>query len=212
MKNIFPSFVLSLLCLASSPQKAVAGPVSAPPMGAFQPFAKGGQELELGLSAYGGVSSTESAKRPDFGFGLGSLRYGWMLTDPAGTGCLRGNWEFMVGLFGGPVFEGPGSYHVGADLVLRYNFVQPDATVVPFLQISAGGDYSDVARDDKVQDYLGTDWNFALGSSLGVRWMLSDRCALTTAFEYRHFSNAGSSDRNRGYNGLGGLIAFSWLY
>jgi hypothetical protein len=80
------------------------------------------------------------------------------------------------------VFEGPGSYHVGADLNLRYNFVQPGATVVPYFQISAGGGYSDVASDDPVEDYLGTDWIWELCSSLGVRCMLSERCALVTSF------------------------------
>ena len=202
------SFMLAL-SLAGS---AFAGPVSTAPVEVFNPYAKGVQELELGVSAYGGVSTAGSETRPDFSFGLGSLRYGWMLNDPMGDGCFRGNFEFLLGLFGGPTFSGPGSYHFGGDLNLRYNFVQPNATVVPYLQISGGGDYSDVAREDKVQDYLGTEWNWALGSSIGVRWMLSERCALTTAFEYRHFSNAGSSERNRGYNGLGGLVALAWFY
>jgi hypothetical protein len=66
--------------------------------------------------------------------------------------------------------------------------------------------------NDPAQTLLGSDWNFALGSSIGVRWMLSPSCALTTAFEYRHFSNAGTSDPNRGYNGLGGMIGVSWFY
>jgi opacity protein-like surface antigen len=98
------------------------------------------------LGALSGVVGTKgTVRRPDVGFGLASLRYGWMLNDPA-------------------------------------------------------------------QTLLGSDWNFALGSSIGVRWMLSPSCALTTAFEYRHFSNAGTSDPNRGYNGLGGMIGVSWFY
>jgi hypothetical protein len=205
-------FATACMSLASAPT-VQAGPVTSNvATEAWTPFAKGNTELELLGGAYGGLSSTDTPKRPDFGFALGSLRYGWMLNDPSGDGLLRGNWEFLLGAFGGPVFEGPGSYHFGADLNLRYNFVQPGATVIPFFQISAGGDYSDVSSDDAVQDYLGTEWNYALGATLGVRWMLSERMAMVTTFDYRHFSNAGSSDRNRGYNGLGGSIGLSWFY
>jgi hypothetical protein len=210
---------LKTLCLGFATVVGISGSCLAGPVAettvtqreTWSAFAKGNTELELMVGAFGGLSSTDTPKRPDYGFALASLRYGWMLNDPSGSGCLRGNWEFMIGAFGGPIFEGPGDYHVGADLVLRYNFVQPGAKVIPFFQISAGGDFSDVV-DDPVQDYLGTEWNWALGSSIGVRWMLSDRMALTTAFEWRHFSNGGSSDRNRGYNGLGGMIGLAWFY
>jgi lipid A 3-O-deacylase len=191
---------------------AYAGPVSEVPQESWSTFQKGANEFEILAGAFWGVGNEGTPKRPDTGLGLGSLRYGWMLTDPVGDGIFRGNFEFLTGLFGGGVFEGPGSYLVGADLVLRYNFVQPQAQVVPFFQISAGGVYSDIASDDPVQGLLGSDWNFALGSSIGVRWMLSKRLALTTAFEYRHFSNAGATDRNRGYNALGGLVGLAWFY
>lgn len=179
---------------------------------AWTAFEKGNTEVELLVGAYGGLSSAGMPQRPDFGFALTSLRYGWMLNDPSGDGVLGGNWEFLLGGFGGPVFEGPGSYHVGLDLNLRYNFLQPRATVIPFFQIGAGGDYSDVYSEDSVQRYLGTGWNYALGATVGVRWMLSQRLALVTTLDYRHFSNAGYSDRNRGYNGLGGSIGLSWFY
>lgn len=203
---------LTLAAILATTGPLLAGPVTTAAPEPWSPFAQGNTELEILAGGYYGLTAEGSETRPDYGFGLASLRYGWMLTDPAGDGAFRGNWEFLLGAFGGPVIEGPGSYHFGADLNLRYNFVQPGATVVPFLQVSGGGGYSDVSRDDRVQDYLGTDWNFSLGASLGFRWMLSERSALTTAIEYRHFSNAGSSERNRGYNGLGGAIGLSWFY
>ncbi len=178
----------SLLVLLFS-GRALAGPVS-PITPERTPFDKGNTELEAMAGAFWGVGTKGTDFRPDIGYALASLRYGWMLTDPAGDGFFRGNWEFLLGGFVGSVFEGPGSIHAGADLNLRYNFIQPDAKVVPFFQISAGGVYSDVYSDDKAQSLLGSDWNFALGSSIGLRWMLSENTALTTAFGYRHFSNA----------------------
>ena len=207
---------LKTMCLGATSLLAITGSCMAGPVAtetttqqeSWSAFAKGNNELEFLVGGYYGLSSTDTPKRPDFGFALGSLRYGWMLNDPSCSGVLRGNFEFMVGAFGGWIFEGPGDYLAGAELVLRYNFVQPNATVVPFFQIQAGGGFSNVV-DDPIQDYLGTEWNWELGSSVGIRWMLSERTALTTAIEWRHFSNGGSSDRNRGYNGLGGLVGLA---
>jgi hypothetical protein len=175
-------------------------------------FSKGNTELELLAGYFWGIGNTGSETRPDTAWGLASLRYGWMLNDPSGDGIFRGNCEFLIGAYGGPIFEGPGSFHVGADLALRYNFVQPNATVVPYFQIIAGGGYSDAASDDEVQNLLGSDWSWELGASIGIRWMLSERTAFVTAIQWQHFSNAGTNDRNRGYNGLGGMVGLSWFY
>jgi hypothetical protein len=212
MKTL-PFAALALLVLFLTAPPSIAGPVSTKSVmqQPVDPFARGNNELEFLLGGYWGFPSTDTPKRPDYSFGLAHLRYGWMLNDPTGNGLLRGNWEFLIGAFGGPTFSGPGDYHIGADLNLRYNFIQPGAKVIPYFQISAGGVYSDVADDDALQDYLGTDWNFSLGANIGVRWMLSDRCALVTSFDWVHFSNAGASERNRSYNGLGGSIGLSWL-
>ena len=176
------------------------------------PFRKGATEFEVNGGYFWGVDQEGTRLVPDTEFALGSLRYGWMLNDPRGNGFLRGNWEFMIAAFGGPITKGPGDCFVGGDLILRYNFVQPQASVVPYLQINGGGAYSDAAHDDRVQDLLGDDWSFALGASFGLRWMMNERWAVTTAFEWRHFSNAGSDDRNRGYNGLGGTVGVSFFY
>jgi lipid A 3-O-deacylase len=205
---------LLLLLLLGVSTLSHAGPVTmvsekSSSVPSWDPFAKGNEELEFLVGAFGGVNSKGTDRRPDYGFGLASLRYGWMLSDPAGNGWCRGNWEFLVGAYGGPIFEGPGDFLVGADLNLRYNFVQPGAKCVPFIQITGGGNYSDIA-DDPHQAYLDSEWNFELGASLGVRWMLSERSALTAAFEWRHLSNAGSGER--GYNGLGGMIGLSWFF
>lgn len=176
------------------------------------PFRKGGTELDVNGGYFWGVDQEGTRLVPDTEFALGSLRYGWMLNDPSGGGLLRGNWEVMIAAFGGPITKGPGDCIIGGDLILRYNFVQPQANVVPYLQINGGGAYSDAADDDPVQDLLGSDWSFALGASFGLRWMVNERWAVTTAFEWRHFSNAGSNERNRGYNGLGGTIGVAFFY
>ena len=54
-------------------------------------FAKGNTELELLAGGYWGVGTKGTEKRPDIGFALGIVRYGWMLNDVSGDGFFRGN-------------------------------------------------------------------------------------------------------------------------
>ena len=176
------------------------------------PFVKGAREIEFGLGTYWAVDTAGDDQRPDMSFGLAQLLHGWMLTDVRGTGPLRGNVEFLAGVFGGPIWEGPGDGFIGGNLLLRYNFVQPSAQVVPFIQIGGGGVYSDAAKDDEVQRLIGSDWSWDLEGAIGLRWMLSDRFSVSAKAEYKHFSNADSADRNRGLNGIGGVLAASWFF
>jgi lipid A 3-O-deacylase len=178
----------------------------------WDPFAKGIMEVETTAGGFWALNSEGNSHRPDVAWAHGSLRLGWMLNDPSGSGFFRGNFEFMVGLFGGWIYDGPGDGLGGADLILRYNFVQPNASVVPFFQIGAGGMYSDMASDDGVQHLLGSDFNFALQSALGLRFFISENCAITASAQYQHFSNGGASDRNNGIEGLGGLVGVSCFF
>jgi hypothetical protein len=178
----------------------------------FDPYRKGVMEFELSAGHFWSVGTKGTIRRPDTEWLMGSARVGWMLNDASGSGIFRGNWEFLVGAFGDYFYDGPGNYFVGADLNLRYNFVQPNATVVPFIQIGAGGAYGDWADEAPEQGLVGTDWNWELQAAIGVRWMLSERLALTTYAQWQHFSNAGSSANNRGLNGVGAMAGLSWFF
>ena len=115
-------------------------------------------------------------------------------------------------MFGGGIFDGPGDFLIGAEMLLRYNFVQPGSRLVPFMQIGGGGVYSDAADDDSVQHLIGTDLSFILEGGIGLRWKLNARCAIHCALDYRHISNAGLARHNAGVNALGGLIGLSIFY
>lgn len=209
---------LSSASLLLTPHPVSAGPVDYPSkqvqqqVEAFDAYRKGVTELELSAGHFWSVGTKGTVRRPDTEWIMGSARFGWMLNDASGSGFCRGNWEFLVGVFGDYFYDGPGNYFVGADLNLRYNFVQPNATVVPFIQIGAGGAYGDWADEAPEQGLVGTDWNWELQAALGVRWMLSERLALTTYAQWQHFSNAGSSANNRGLNGVGGMVGLSWFF
>lgn len=175
------------------------------------PFDKGKMELQLSLGYFGLLNADEPA-RPQLDDIDGSLRLGWMLSTPAGDGCFRGNTEFLIEAYGAGIIEGPGSYLAGATLGLRYNFVQPGATIVPYFQLQAGGVYSDAAGTDQTQRILGSDFSFHLGGAVGVRFFTSERSSISLEANFRHLSNASTSARNYGANSLGGFLGFSWFF
>jgi len=176
------------------------------------PFTKGAHEIEFGVGAFGSPWSEGTAKRPDMAFAIAELRFGWMLSDPRGDGFFRGNWEFLLTAFGGGVFDGPGDVLIGAEMLLRYNFVQPGSRLVPFIHIGGGGVYSDAANDDPIQHLIGTDLSFILEGEIGLRCKLNERCAINCGIDYRHISNAGLAHHNAGVNALGGMIGVSVFY
>jgi lipid A 3-O-deacylase len=198
------------LALAGHPEQGVESKKSVIEEGF--PFVKGVNEAELNVGAYWSLGTKGDAERPDMGFAVGAISYGWMLSDVRGDGIFRGNWEFLLSAFGGGIFEGPGDALAGAGFAFRYNFARPQAVVVPFFQLGAGGVYSDAANDDGQQRLIGSDWSFDLQGALGLRFMMSERFSITLKAEYRHFSNAGIADRNNGLNSLGGVVGVSFFY
>ena len=178
----------------------------------WDPFAKGRMELELLAGGFGSFNGKGRPTAPNMSYGLGEARLGWMLTDPSGRGIFRGNYEVLLGAFGGFINDGPGNYLAGGEVVIRYNFIQPTASVVPFIQLGFGGAYSDAAEEDTIQKMIGADCSFQLQAALGVRWFLTERWALTTALQYQHFSNAKFNERNKGLDALGGFIGVSYFF
>jgi Lipid A 3-O-deacylase (PagL) len=170
------------------------------------PYEAGVMEVQLLGGAFGSF-----AHEPTLNYAVGTARLGWMLCDPIGSACLRGNFEILIEGFGAGIFEGPGSVIAGAAVLFRYNFVQEGARLVPYIQVGGGGAYSDVA-DDESQRLIGSDFSFNVVAAIGVRYMFSDRCALAIEGGYQHISNANTSDRNLGLNAAGGQIGFSCFF
>lgn len=71
-----------------------------------------------------------------------------MLSDPHGSSFLAGNFELLGEAFAGPIFGDLGNVLAGATLFLRYNFIQPRARLIPYLQIGAGGVYTDFSEKE----------------------------------------------------------------
>jgi lipid A 3-O-deacylase len=164
------------------------------------PFDKGKFELQSNSGAYFSFGDN----RPTLNYSSTAYRLGVMLDTSEGEGAFRGNFELMLQLFGGSVFDGPGNGLGGAAIILRYNFVQPDARWVPYFQIGVGAVYNDIYKDQS-QRLIGQDWEFDLEAPLGSRYFLTERRHWSVNLEggYRHISNADTADRNVGLNSLG---------
>ncbi|MDP9292170.1 MAG: acyloxyacyl hydrolase [Verrucomicrobiota bacterium] len=174
-------------------------------------FEPGVREIEVLGGAFLGFNRTPSEKRPAIDFVSQTLRVGWMLSSPHGQGLLRGNTEFLVGLWGGEIYQGPGSGLAGLSLLLRYNFVQPEARFVPFVGASVGVLCDDVFHQ-RTQHLVGSAFEFDLGASVGARYLLGKNWAIIAEGGFRHISNAGISSRNFGLNTLGGQIGLSCFF
>ncbi|MEO5718780.1 MAG: hypothetical protein ABIR29_09440 [Chthoniobacterales bacterium] len=101
-------------------------------------FAKGAKEFENVTGVFYFFDRGDN-DGPSVDLAVESLRFGLMLSNPRGAGFFAGNYEFLAEVFAAPIFQGVGNITTGTTVFLRYNFIQPDARVVPYLQIGGGG-------------------------------------------------------------------------
>jgi hypothetical protein len=173
-------------------------------------FRAGGHEIELRDGAFFSFLDTGVAK-PELNYQLATASFGWMLNDPGHGGIFRGNSEFLIEAFGADTFKGPNRFMVGGEGIWRYNFVQPGARLVPYLELGGGGLYNDIYQNP-VQHLIGGGFEFMLHGGVGVRWFVSDNWALSLEGDYRHVSNAGIYARNQGLNSFGGTFGIHWFF
>src|SRR5207237_7323573 len=123
-------------------------------------------------------------------------RLGCMLYSPwPDHCCIRGNIEAILELTAAPVFFGFGDIIVGPTALLRYNFVQPDWRLVPYLQGGGGFTYNDGYRD-KTQRALGQAGECYLQAAGGLHFLLIAHCAVDLEGRSLHSYNSGFDERN----------------
>jgi opacity protein-like surface antigen len=209
MKNI--SVFLGIFSLFA--MTALAGDGGENPMAAAAapgPFDRGTWELEAGSGEYWSFASS-SAKWMTINYQLEVLRLGWMYDSPRHSGWLRGNNELLLEAFGGVVTKGPGSYLAGGSPLWRYNFVQPEARLVPYIQLGMGALGTNISKCRRQRE-IGEEFNFALQGGVGLKYLINDRWSASVEADYRHISDAGMSARNQGLNSIGGLILVSYCF
>ncbi|HEV7869189.1 MAG TPA: acyloxyacyl hydrolase [Chthoniobacteraceae bacterium] len=207
--SLLPAAAFAAVFLTLQPA-SFAGKEMKSVLEARSPFDQGARELQIGLGGFTSVGNY-SEVRPHTTDVDASVRLGWMLTSPAGEGALRGNLEFLTEIVGGGVVDGPSGGMAGLSLLLRYNFVQPDAHWVPYFQIGAGALYNNI-HENEPQRLIGGPFEFNLQAGLGLRYLFSDECAMFVEADYRHISNACLYDRNAGMNSVGGWLGVSLFF
>jgi lipid A 3-O-deacylase len=211
MKALFFVFAFSILALTAV-EAGAPEPVPTPELRDQQanPFAKGSKEFQ---DLTGGFRSfkTKDSDRPSIDYVINSVRLGIMLNDPYDAGLFSGNFELLGELFGGGIVQGPGDVLTGATLVFRYNFVQPNARIIPYFQLGGGGVYTDVGEKES-RGIISLPVEFNLQGTAGLRYMLNDRWSLVFEGGYRHISNAGIRLPNIGLDSVGGNVGFGFSF
>jgi hypothetical protein len=141
-------------------------------------------------------------------------RLGYMCTTPKWDGCiLRGNFELLLEGLVAPVVRDFGSWVTGPNLLVRYNFVQPESALIPYAQLGAGFVFTDGWKTPAhIQELIGQEFEFLLRAEIGTRLMLTDRLSLDAEVGYQHISNAGIADRNGGVNNFGFSIGMTYFF
>jgi hypothetical protein len=144
-----------------------------------------------------------------------SLR--WQLYDPMGPGFLRGNTDFSFGGVCAAITEGPESIFAGPLIGLRYNFVQPNWRLVPYVELRGGLGYTDAKGPGEVAHHKpdigqGQDFTFTFMLGTGVRYNFSPRYSASLGLAYMHISNCYLSEPeylNHGVNVAGPIAGFN---
>jgi hypothetical protein len=147
----------------------------------------------------------------DFTYVPISMRSGLMLTTPQDDDICRGNWELLCDLTGAPTTSGMGHWLAGTRMLFRYNFVQPDALLVPYVQAGTGFLFTDVYLD-RQQRGIGQFFEFYSCVGAGVHCFLTENWSLDIEAAYQHISNARMASRNYGMNPVGGQIGFTYFF
>ena len=155
---------------------------------------------------------------PVFNYQQNNVRLGWMLDSPDSWGPqagiddpLRGNFEAILEATGSYVWYSFGTYMVGVTGLVRYNFVQPNWIVVPYIQGGAGVIYTN-ARNWADQDAIGANVEFTPQFAGGLKFLLDKNWTFNIEGSFQHISNANTSARNEGVNASGGFVGFTYVF
>ena len=183
------AFIAFLFLASPKPARAQAGPAP-----------EDSKDLQIWT---GGGHGVNGRKANTWVWNVGA-RYGWILTDPAGPGLLKGRFEYAVDVV--PVFlvlQRTGTaYGFGLNpFALKWNFV-PRHNVMPYIDIGGGTLFS----NDKVPP--GTSHvNFTTSGAIGAHFLRS-KYNWSAELRFMHISNAGLIRPNPGINTLQVRIGF----
>ena len=135
-----------------------------------------------------------------------------MLNTPTGASMLRGNFEALIEISNSFITKGPGNYISGVAGDLRYNFVQPNAKLVPYVQVGVGVVLTDIHTYEDGWQLTSQALNFTPQGSVGVRYKAGKNWSIDMEAMFHHISNAGMGESNAGINSGGILLGFTYFF
>jgi hypothetical protein len=149
-------------------------------------------------SIYDGRIRERNPRDYSFFTNMVSLRY--RLTKACGPWLLRGSLQASATALTTLVLSGPESYYAGFSVGLRYDFVQPGARLVPYIEMRGGPGVTDSRGLFESQQQ---DFTFNYLFSAGLRYDISPQRSITVGAFDQHLSNAYLADQNYGVDSLG---------
>lgn len=133
--------------------------------------------------------------------------FGKVLTDPMGSGWLRGNVEGIIEGAFSYVFKNQKKYSAGVNLLARYNFLPDSDKWRPYVQAGFGAVVTNLHMNK-----FGTHFNFASNAAAGIQYFFNSENSVNFEWRYFHFSNAGLDDDNGGLNMSHLFIGYSHIF
>ncbi|AOS84852.1 hypothetical protein BIU88_12375 [Chlorobaculum limnaeum] len=134
-------------------------------------------------------------------------RFGFDINSVFGMSESKGTLQLALEPFCNPVTEPESGVETGLNVFFRY--LHPVAPSVKLVgEIGSGPMYLSI--DSKEQGDAG--FNFLNQFGLGAQVAVSGNSAITVGYRFRHLSNAGTSEPNRGINSNAVVLSYSLLY
>lgn len=139
-----------------------------------------------------------------------SLR--WHLYDASGPSFLRGNCDLTFSGAYTFIPQGPESRYVAFMTGVRYNFVQRNWRVAPYVEERVGVGFTDAKGPYGVQWAQGQDLTFNFNLGAGFRYNFNSLYSVSVGINYMHISNIYLSEpktNNYGINVFGPTVGFN---
>jgi len=141
----------------------------------------------------------------------------WHLYDIRGRSFWRGNTDLALGGSYIVITQGPESRYVALIGGARYNFVQPNWRIAPYLELRGGLGLTNAKQPEEVARGevpvgQGQDFTFTFIMGTGIRYNFNSRYSMSIGVAFQHISNGGLSTPkyyNHGINVVGPTVGFN---
>ena len=124
----------------------------------------------------------------------------YRLTGVGGPWFLRGSLQGSATIVGTAILSGPETYFAGLALGLHYDFIQPRARFVPYIELRGGPGATD--SDGRIYTQQ-QDLTFTYLLAAGVRFDVNPKWTITISAIDQHLSNFFLAEHNYGVDSAG---------